>query len=171
MLTPNQSSQKWQRMIDQEDRTVQAMQGSPDGRTQLSSRLEFQEKERARGTPFATHEGISDRAFNRHTMDRMARLQLGSAGSRPGTAGSQASARSQDTSRSDLSRNTSRTLRSTGASSLYSLNSSASNLTQVAMERIERLERELDEQRRQREEAQKEMELLRKIVEDSARKP
>ena len=172
ILTPNQRNQKWQRIIDQEDRAVKSLHDSGSNIPQASSRFEFQVKERARGTPFATHEGITDSAFNKHTMDRALRLRLDR--SRPQTGNSLSSlqsARTQNTLRSTSSRSTSRTFRSTGQSSLYSLNSSSSNLTQVAMERIEKLERELEEQRRQREEAQKEMALLRKIVEESARKP
>jgi hypothetical protein len=174
-LSPHQEDMKFLRMIDQEDRTVQRSHLSPQGTHRPpGGGLEFQEKERARGTPFATHEAIPDSQFNKHNMSgkQVSRLRLGTASSRPQTGDSQASARSSSSMSSRSSRLTSRTLQSTGASSLYSMNSSASNMTQIAMERIDKLEQELQEQRRQREEAQKEMEILRKIVEEnSARAP
>eukprot|EP00750_Incisomonas_marina_P017097 INCI19849.1.p1 GENE.INCI19849.1~~INCI19849.1.p1 ORF type:complete len:181 (+),score=21.96 INCI19849.1:246-788(+) len=170
-LSAYQEDMKFLRMIDQEDRTVQRIYNSPDGKHNPSRGLEFQDKERARGTPFATHEDIPASRFHKQNMGtKVARLRLPA--SRPQTGSSQASARSTSSFSSRSSRSTSRTFRSTGASSLFSLNSSASNMTQIAMERIDKLERELEEQRRQREEAQKEMEVLRKIVEEnSARNP
>ena len=174
-LSPFQEDMKFLRMIDQEDRTIQRIRESPDGKHHPTRGLEFQERERARPTPFATHEEIPAGRFNRQNMGNKKnklRLRLGTAASsRPQTGSSMASARSTSSMSSRSSRSsrlTSRTLRSTGASSLYSLDSSASNLTQVAMERIDRLERELEEQRRQREEAQREMQILRKIVEENS---
>ena len=167
-LTPAQEDQKWLRMVDQEDRAVATIRASADGKYKAKSKLEFLERERARGTPFATHEAISDSAFNKLVMRNVSRLRLD--GLRPQTGSTRSSRSTARTGTSRSSRSTtrtSRTLRSTGQSSLFSLDSSASNLTQIAMERIDKLERELEEQRRQREEAQKEMELLKKIVEEN----